>query len=76
MIYSSSLVTISHRIASEPGFVQRLKTMLQKGKLDTGQAISKEDAATLRGYLDHGIPIPQKSSDWDTDPGQLDTWWA
>ncbi len=71
---SPALAIISYRIATEPNFIEALKSQVNARILDSGQAISEEEAAVLLAFLDQNIPLPKTIADWETDPGVYDTW--
>ncbi len=74
--FVGSLPVISYRIATEPDFIQKLKSLIEKRMLDSGQAISEDEASVLIAYLDtnQNQATPQRSSNKVPDPGQLETW--
>lgn len=69
-----ALATISYRIATEPNFVDQLKTLVKSRQLDSGQILSEGEAAALKSFLDQNIQLPKTISDWLSDSGILETW--
>lgn len=71
---SPGLATISFRIATEPDFIQNLRRWIETRRLDSGQAISDEEAAALTSFLDQDIPTPRNARG-ETEPGLLESWY-
>ncbi len=69
-----ALAAISYRIATEPNFIQRLISLVNARKLDSGQTLSDEEAAALMSFLDQNISLPKTIADWLSDAGDLITW--
>ncbi len=72
--FVGNLPVISYRIATEPNFIQKLKGLIEKRMLDSGQAISEEEASALLAYLDTSRPTPQSISGIPGEPGELEAW--
>lgn len=72
---STGLATISFRIATEPEFIQNLRRWIETRRLDSGQAISEEEAAALTSLLDQGSPVTQQAYAPEPEPGLLETWY-
>ena len=71
---SPTLAIISFRIANEPDYIEALKSQVKARQLDSGQAISEEDASVLMALLDKVFPLPKTIADWEIDPGEYESW--
>ncbi len=69
--FVGTLPVISYRIATEPNFIQKLKSQIEKRVLDSGQVISEDEASALLAYLDTSRPTPKIISG---DSGVLEAW--
>ncbi len=72
--FVGSLPVISYRIATEPNFIQKLKSLIEKRMLDSGQIISEEEAGALMAFLSSSSTAAQGILKWVRDPGTLETW--
>ncbi len=71
---SPALAVISYRIATQPDYIEALKSQVKARQLDSGQVITEEEAAVLMTFLDQVIPLPKTIADWETDSGEYESW--
>ncbi len=72
--FVGTLPVISYRIATEPNFIQKLKSQIEKRVLDSGQAISEDEASALLAFLGTTHSAALGVLKWVSDPVTLETW--
>lgn len=72
--FVGTLPVISYRIATEPNFIQKLKSQIEKRMLDSGQVISEDEASALIAFLGSTNSTGLGVLKWVGDPVTLETW--